>query len=59
MIKSVTRIPFDANNEEHREIAIYFLKNSSWKDSCPFELVWPYQDIPTMIKDKLLQYYIK
>lgn len=59
MIKPVIRQVFDPSNKDHRDIAIYFLKNKSWENGCPFELSWPYTDIPSMVKDKLLEYYIQ
>ena len=37
----------------------YFLDNNSWKNNCPFELEWPYLTTPEMIRDKLINTYIK
>jgi len=37
----------------------YFLDNSKWRNNCPFELEWPYLTIPEMIRDKLINTYIK
>jgi hypothetical protein len=37
----------------------FFLDKSQWRNNCPFELEWPYLTIPEMIRDKLINNYIK
>ena len=53
-------VVFNANDFLHRNFYFDFLKNNSWAN-CPvrFELEAPYLDIVTMIKDKMLNYYIQ
>lgn len=53
---------FDPTVKTDREIAFRFLKQNTWKNltdnnTCPFLCEWPYLNIPTMLKDKLLDYY--
>ena len=49
---------FDATNQQDLKDYAYFLKNSRWKENCPFVLEWPYLTITDMIKDKLIEQYI-
>lgn len=37
----------------------FFVDNSQWRNNCPFELEWPYLTIPEMIRDKLINKYLK
>ncbi len=36
-----------------------FLKNANWRDGCKYLLEQPYQDIPTMINNKLIRHFLK
>lgn len=54
------RIRFDPNNKDHNEFYRNFIKNQKWDTpGCPFELEWPYLNIPDMIKDKIINHYLK
>jgi hypothetical protein len=48
------------NNEKDVEIYKHFLVNNDWKHvgSCPFELEYPYNSVPDMIKDKLVRKFL-
>lgn len=53
---------FDPSNELDRKLAFNFLKKNSWMgitetNTCPFFCDWPYLDVPSMLKDRLLEYY--
>lgn len=55
---------FNPGDPSDRKIAQKFLECRSWnivtrKSVCPFECEWPYLDIPSMLKDKLLKHYFK
>ena len=50
---------FDASSKDDLKMVRYFLHNNKWESNCPFYLEWPYLDIPTMIKDKIVKYTLK
>jgi hypothetical protein len=61
-IRSINHRPqtfFDVNNKSHRQSYYDFMTNHSWKN-CPYSFIIeePYKDLPTMIHDKLLSYYL-
>jgi hypothetical protein len=49
------------NKKEDVEIYKHFLINNNWKitGSCPFELEYPWNSVPDMIKDKLVRKFLK
>ena len=49
---------FEPSNKEDLKIVRKFLQNNKWS-SCPFYLEWPYLDIPSMVKDKIVKYTLK
>lgn len=53
------RYRFDPTNKDHIEVYRSFIVNHKWPGGCPFELVWPYLSIPDMIKDKIINHYLK
>ncbi len=53
------RIRFSPSEKEHIEHYRNFLVNRKWSGGCPFELEWPYLSIPDMIKDKIINHYLK
>ena len=59
-LKLNERRKFDMNNEKDVEIYKHFLVNNDWKHvgSCPFELEYPYNSVPDMIKDKLVRKFL-
>ena len=50
---------FDVTNEEHRLAAQYFIKNNAWGYPWIFVLEAGYPNIPAMIIDKMLNFYIE
>ena len=43
---------FDASRKEDLHELKYFLENDKWEKGCPFYLEDPFEDIPSMCKDK-------
>jgi hypothetical protein len=39
---------FDPSDKEDLKELAYFIKNSTWKDTCPFLLEYPHKDIVSM-----------
>ena len=59
-IQTRTRTKFDLRNKDHVESFRQFLSQKRWGLSgCPFELEYPWNSIPDMIKDKLIRHYLK
>jgi len=60
-LKLNDRREFDVNSKVDIEIYKHFLVNNNWKNvgSCPFELEYPYNSVPDMIKDKLVRKFLK
>lgn len=52
----INRVPFDANNQVHREAARAYLKSGKW-GALQFQLEGHYTSIPDMIKDRLLDFF--
>ena len=50
---------FEPSSKDDMKIARQFFHDSKWKDGCPFFLVWPYLDIPSMLKDRITNYALK
>ena len=46
---------FDPNNKEDVKEFKKFLETASWENGCPFNLEYPFLNIPDMIKDKLVR----
>lgn len=53
------RVRFIPSDKDHVEHYRNFLVNRKWDSGCPFELEWPYLSIPDMIKDKIINHYLK
>lgn len=53
------RREFDPSNKEDQLELAYFMKNSHWRDTCPFYLEYPYADIPTMCLVKYTKYSLE
>jgi len=54
------RIRFSPDDKKHVEQYRNFLINRKWDTlGCPYELEWPYLSIPDMIKDKIINHYLK
>jgi len=60
-IKLSSKRKFDMTKKEDVEIYKHFLVNNNWKitGSCPFELEYPWNSVPDMIKDKLVRKFLK
>jgi hypothetical protein len=54
------RTKFDASNKQHVATYKEFIVKRKWENlGCPYELEWPYLGIPDMIKDKIINHYLK
>lgn len=53
------RVPFDPTNREHLLDYAEFLKYNNWRHGCPFLLEEPYQDIPTMLRRKAIDFFMR
>ena len=53
------RHPFDPSNKGDLKLVRKFLLDNKWEKNCPFYLEWPYLDIPSMLKDKIVKYTLK
>jgi hypothetical protein len=54
------RVRFSPDDKKHVEQYRNFLVNRKWDTlGCPYELEWPYLGIPDMIKDKIINHYLK
>jgi hypothetical protein len=60
-LKLNERRKFNINNKADVEIYKHFLVHSNWKvtGSCPFQLEYPWNSVPDMIKDKLVRKFLK
>ena len=52
------KIKFNVSNPEHLKIYNKFLKTKRWQEGCPFDLEWPYTNIPVMIERKIIDFYL-
>ena len=57
-MKTNTKIKFDPKNIEHLKAFKSFRDQSNWKNGCPFQVEWPYNDVPSMIIDRLINTYM-
>ena len=59
----ILRIPaavvFDVENAEHRQFFHNFRKNLTWKGAPRFVLEDQWSNVPDMITNKMLDYYMK
>lgn len=54
------RVRFLPTEKTHIEHYRNFVVNRKWNSlGCPFELEWPYLNIPDMIKDKIINHTLK
>lgn len=60
MKETKIRRHFDVNNKKDVDVYRKFLTNSGWgSDGCPFLLEEPFDNIPVMIDNKLIRYFLK
>jgi hypothetical protein len=51
---------FNPLNKIHMKMAADFFRNYRWgRYGCPFQLEWPYEDIPYMLKTKITEFTLK
>jgi len=51
---------FDPSKRKDMQAYAEFVKNDTWGDStCPFELEWPWLNIPSMLENKISKYSIR
>ena len=51
---------FDVNSKQDVEAYRQFIINKGWgSDGCPFELEYPFDNIPAMIDNKLIRHFLK
>jgi hypothetical protein len=54
------RHQFDPSSKDDLRKARIFFHTMSWGPAgCPFNLEWPYEDIPYMLKTKITEYFLK
>jgi hypothetical protein len=49
---------FDPSNKEDMKTVKKYLQGMKW-NNCPFYLEWPYLDIPSMLKDKIVAHTLQ
>lgn len=52
------RRKFNPSKKEDLNELTFFVKNKKWKGVCPFYLEYPWEDIPTMCKDKYSEFML-
>ena len=53
------RVIFDPTDDGHMKTYASFVKNKNWQNGCPFFLEDPYNDVPTLINEKIVQSVLK
>ena len=54
------RVRFSPDDKKHVDAYRHFVvKRKLENPGCPYELEWPYLSIPDMIKDKIINHYLK
>lgn len=54
------RVRFSPEDKKHIDQYRNFVVKRKWDiPGCPYELEWPYLSIPDMIKDKIINHYLK
>ena len=56
--KNVAKRKFDPTSPEDLKAFQDFYKTKKWTPYCPFILDWPYDNVPDMIKSKLVDTYL-
>jgi hypothetical protein len=57
---TVLKETFNPLNKKHMSLATDFFRTYRWgKYGCPFQLEWPYEDIPYMLKTKITEFTLK
>lgn len=50
---------FDPSNIADLKELAYFKKNRTWKNTCPFYVEWPFQDVVTMCQTRYTEHMLK
>ena len=58
-IKTNTKRHFDPTDINDLMEYKFFKNNGKWASVCPFELVWPFVNVPLMIDDQIVNHYLK
>ena len=61
-LQNITKLKeqFSPLNKVHMKMAAQFFRNYRWgQNGCPFQLEWPYEDIPYMLKTKITEHSLK
>jgi hypothetical protein len=53
------RHKFNPSDKNDLKEFSYFKKNGKWRNTCPFFLEWPFQDVSTMCNAKYADYMLK
>jgi len=59
MIRKRQLVRFDLENKDHVEYFKQFMVAKAWKGGCPFEVEFPWINVPDMIKDKIIKHTLK
>jgi hypothetical protein len=59
-VSSAQWVKREFNPSDKEDLTAYknFLENSSWKNGCPFVVEWPFTDVISMIKHKIVERHI-
>ena len=59
VLKSVTPVPFDPSNPEHRAEAKHFVETGSWSpDAIRFKVAPPFICVADLVRYELLKWYM-
>lgn len=56
---STQRVYFDPLNEDHLKDYANFVEKNNWTNGCQYVLEQPFEDIPSMINDKLIKHFLR
>lgn len=58
VIPTRARVLFDPSNKKHMNDYAEFLRMKNWVNGCNYLLEDPYEDIPTMINEKIVHHVL-
>jgi hypothetical protein len=58
MLTKITKIDYDANNKQHRQLYYSFVKKHSWHTTPPFQLKPPHTNLPQQLQHETVEYYL-
>jgi hypothetical protein len=59
MLRHSQLVDFDPDNHKHLKVYADFIKNKSWGKACPFYLVDPWLNVPSMIDSMLARHHLQ